>query len=187
MKNLLLPVALILNIVSVLPYIRDILHRKTKPSIVTWSTWALLTGVATAAEFAAGEYTTAIFTLVSTIGALSVALLGLRYGHAGYTIIDFICQIGALVGLALWITLNNPLLAVLTMIFIDFIGAIPTFRHVWRHPEEETASAYAIGTASAIFSILSLTSHSVVALAFPVYLAFADAALAGLIRFRSRT
>ena len=62
MKTASLVLATVLTLISVLPYLRDIVKRVTKPNIVSWITWTLLTGIATAAEIAAHEYTAAIFT-----------------------------------------------------------------------------------------------------------------------------
>lgn len=45
---------------STVPYIIDIIRRRTKPNIVSWFTWTLLTGIALAASIAAHE--TKIFT-----------------------------------------------------------------------------------------------------------------------------
>ena len=184
MKTTFLVISLILSAGSALPYIRDILRRRTKPSIVTWFTWTLLTAIATAAEFSAGEYTTAIFTSVSTLSSLSIVLLGLRYGHARYRLFDLFCQISVLIGIALWVFLNNPLLAILVMIFIDLVGTLPTLRHAWERPGEETPLTFAMGVASATFVIIALKSYTAIALAYPIYLVTVNVIIASTILAR---
>jgi len=75
MKVSFLAVSVVLTLAAVLPYLRDILRRTTKPNLVSWITWTLLTGVATIAELAAGEYVAAIFTGAATLEVLAVVVL----------------------------------------------------------------------------------------------------------------
>ena len=77
MKDLFLVLATVVTIVSVIPYLRDILKGTTKPNLVSWITWTLLTGIATVAEVVAGEYTAAIFTGSAVIETGLVVILGL--------------------------------------------------------------------------------------------------------------
>jgi hypothetical protein len=186
-KTAFLVISLVLSAGSALPYIRDILRRRTKPSIVTWFTWTLLTAIATAAEFAAGEYTTAIFTSISTLSSLFIVLLGLRYGHAKYGLLDLICQISVLIGIALWIMLNSPLLAVVVMIIIDLVGTLPTLRHAWKRPGEETLLTFVMGFASATFVIIALKTYTAVGVVYPAYLGIVNIIIAGTILARRRS
>jgi uncharacterized membrane protein (UPF0136 family) len=113
MKNTLLILSALITIGSVIPYIRDILKGTTKPNIVSWITWTLLTLVATIAEFAAGEYKTAFFTSAAVMETLAIVILGLRYGYAKWTKFDTICQISALSGFVFWYLFNSPAAAVI--------------------------------------------------------------------------
>ena len=79
MKTAFLIISTAVVLASVVPYLLDILRHKTKPNIVSWLTWTMLTGIATAAEIGAGEYVTAIFTGASTIETGLVVLLGLEF------------------------------------------------------------------------------------------------------------
>jgi hypothetical protein len=56
------------------------------------------------------------------------------------------------------------------MIVVDFIGALPTFSHIWKRPREETLLTYEMGVASAACILVALKSHAPIALAFPLYL-----------------
>ena len=64
MKDILLILATLVTIGAVIPYILDVIKGKTKPNIVSWITWTLLTAVATVAEISAGEYRTAVQTAI---------------------------------------------------------------------------------------------------------------------------
>ncbi|MGZ6004812.1 MAG: hypothetical protein ACXWLH_01535 [Candidatus Saccharimonadales bacterium] len=138
MKQTLSIFSFCLALYAAVPYIIDIVKRKTKPNIVTWFTWTLLTGIATAAAFAAGEPRSDIITLAISIQTGSIVLLGLKYGIAKMTWFDGLCQLGVIVALILWLLLNSPLIAIVGALIIDFIGLLPTAKHSYLKPTEET-------------------------------------------------
>ena len=184
MKTLLLYLAAIITVGSAFPYIRDILRGTTKPSVVSWLTWTILTGTATVAEFAAGEFTTAIFTLAAAIATGFIVILALRYGYTKYTKFDVICQIGAIIGLLLWWIFNSPTVAIIAIVSIDLIAALPTIRHSWISPKQETPSAFAIASGAAILALLALSTFNWASLAYPVYLILANAVITGILLIR---
>lgn len=165
---------------------RDILRHKTKPNIVSWITWTMLTGIATAAEIGAGEYTTAIFTGAATLETSMVVALGVRHGFVKYTRFDIVCQLSAIVGIILWQLFNSPQLAIIATVTIDFIGALPTLRHSWQMPSEETWQTYLLGSVASAFGVLALTQYNLVALSFPLYLTIVNAATALIIVSRRK-
>jgi hypothetical protein len=170
MKTVFLVLAAIVTLAGVVPYLRDILRGKTRPSLVSWITWTLLTGIATAAELAAHEYITAIFTGSAFLETASVVVLGLRHGYVKYTRFDVICQLAAVVGIILWQIFNSPAIGVLASVAIDFIGALPTFRHSWLKPSEETWTAYAFSSLGGVLAIAALTHYNWVSLPYAVYI-----------------
>jgi hypothetical protein len=186
MKTVFLVVSIVITLVSIVPYLRDILRHKTKPNIVSWITWTMLTGIATAAEINAGEYTTAFFTAAATLETGLVVVLGIRHGFVKYTRFDVVCQLSAVVGIVLWQLFDSPQIAIAATVVIDFIGALPTLRHSWQQPGEETWLTFMLGSVASIFAIAALTSYSLVALSFPLYLALVNAATATIILVRRR-
>lgn len=170
MKYAFLVLSVVITVGSVVPYIRDILKGTTKPNIVSWLTWTMLTGVATIAELAAHQYRTAIFTSSAVLETLIIVLLGLRYGYAKYSKFDAICQIGTLVGFLLWWIFNSPTAAIIASVTIDFIGALPTVRHSFLAPGEETWSTYAMAGVGGLLAILALTSYNWASLTYPIYI-----------------
>ncbi|HWT56136.1 MAG TPA: hypothetical protein VN031_03850, partial [Candidatus Microsaccharimonas sp.] len=151
--------------------------KKTKPNIVSWLTWTILTAIATAATFAAHEPRTALLVLASTVCATGVVLAGLRYGIAKFSLFDGLCQAGAFVGLALWLLFNSPTIGIIVPVVIDFVAMLPTLRHAWLKPGEETWQTFLIGTFAPVFTIFSLASFNVNSLLYPLYLLFANGAI----------
>lgn len=187
MKDLFLALAVIITISSVLPYARDILRGTTKPNIVSWITWTLLTGIATAAEIAGHEYVTAIFTGAAVVETAIIVLLGLKHGFVKYTTFDVVCQISAVAGIILWQLFNSPTIGVIASVTIDFIGAMPTIRHSWNKPHEETWSTYALAGLGGAFAILSLTNYNWTSLTYAVYIVIINIIFSSIIVSRSKS
>jgi hypothetical protein len=185
-RNFLSITGAILALFSTVPYLIDIVHKKTKPNIVSWITWMLLTGIATAAAFAAHQPRTALLTLASTFCTGGVVVLGLWYGIAKFSWFDGLCQAGAVLGLVLWLVFDSPLIAIVGVVAIDFIACLPTLRHAWLKPGEETWQTFCIGTAAALLTMLALTSYVPEALLYPAYLLLANSAIAAVVVYRRR-
>jgi len=167
------------------PYLSDIIKRRTKPRIVSWFNWTLLTGIATAAALAEHQYASAFITGVGTICTALIVILSLRYSSdRKFETLDVVCQICAVIGLVLWASFDNPTLALVASMSIDFIVGLPTWKHAWFKPWEETAAPFVlavVGAACAIVATIFDSSHTVSGLIFPVYLTLANAAIASLI------
>jgi hypothetical protein len=187
MKDIFLILGSVLTFVSVAPYIWGILRGKVKPNIVSWITWTLLTGLATAAEIVDKEYRTAIFTGVGCIAVAIVVTLGLIHGYVKYSRFDYICQFSVLLGLALWWFYDSPEVAIVAAVVIDLIGTLPTLRHSWNQPGEESAATFSISALSALLAVLALTDYNWSSLSFPAYLVGINLTIAFTIIYRGIT
>lgn len=186
MKSVCLVIATFLTLVSAIPYIRDIVRGKSRPNIVSWTTWSLLTGIATAAEISAHEYVAAIFTGAGTFETALIVLLGLKYGFVKYARFDIVCQLSAIVGIILWQAFDSPAIAVIGSVLIDLLGGLPTFKHAWQKPHEETWQTFALGSIGGVFVILALTRYNWVSLSYAAYLVAVNGLLAAEIVYRRK-
>lgn len=189
LKTFFIVVSSVLAIVNILPYIRDVYRKKSKPRIVSWLTWSLLTAIASAASFSDKQYASAILTLLASVETLTVVILGWRYGDREFGRFDMICQIAAIVGLILWLIFNSPAIAIIATLSVDFIASLPTLKHSWEKPHEETAITFLLGSIAAVFTLLAANNHKITAIAFPAYLVAMNFAIAAIIykRQKSRT
>ena len=169
---------------STIPYIIDIVKRRTKPNIVSWFTWTLLTGIALAASISAHETRTALLMAGSTVCTTAVVILGLKYGKAEFTKFDAFCQVSAILGIVAWQVFNSPSIAVVAAVVIDFLGTIPTLRHSWRKPGEETWQTFIIGVIAPLLTFMSLQTFNIVSLSYPVYLVLANASIVFIVVYR---
>ncbi|MDB5163177.1 MAG: hypothetical protein JWO54_726 [Candidatus Saccharibacteria bacterium] len=179
--TLLIVASSILTVVAVVPYLIAVVRRKTKPRIVSWFIWSLLTGISAVASYSDQQYPSGILLTVAALGTLSVVVLGWRFGDKEIGRLDLVCLIGALVGVLLWQVFDSPALAILAAVTIDIIGGIPTWFHIWRKPHEETAITFALSFLGAFCTLLASQDWKVTAIAYPLYLVLTNLFMASLI------
>ncbi len=180
-------VAGLIAIFAIIPYILDTVRGKTKPNVVSWFTWTLLLGVATAGAFASDEPRTAFLSLGDFIGTGITLLVGIKYGFAKFSLFDGLCQFAIIAGLVLWLIFDSPAIAILAAIIIDTFAALPTLRHAWLKPNEETWQTFAILTFASCLTLLTLTSITFAGIAFPLYLLIINTSIAGTVVIRRKT
>lgn len=160
----------VLTIASTIPYLVEIVRGKTKPRVVSWLTWSVLTAIAGLASFSDGQYPAAILMLFATIETLLIVILGWKHGDRKVERTDVICLIGAAVGIVLWQIFNSPAIAVIATITIDLVGGIPTILHSWKKPHEETWITFFLAMLGGVFTVLAIDAWTVTSVAYPLYL-----------------
>jgi hypothetical protein len=172
-----------------LPYIMETIKGTTKPRVVSWLTWSLLMFLATAGCLAAHQYASAIFSLFGAIATGFIVIAGFKYGDRHFAALDIACMGGVLLGLILWRVFNSPSLAVWAAIIIDFVGLIPTLKHSWMLPEEETVATYILVFVGGVLTVAAsstISGWSVTSVGYPLYSALSLGLVACIVYFRKR-
>lgn len=186
MQTVWIALSSILSVISILPYLSDVVRRKTKPRVVSWIIWTLLSGITAAAAFSDKQYPTFVMTAVGASLALIVAVLGWRYGDKEFGKLDVTCLFGALVGIGLWYRFDSPALAVIAVVIIDIIGSIPTVVHAWQKPHEETWSTFVMWSVSAGFTLLAIDQWQITSYLAPIYYIFMNTVIVLVILIRHK-
>lgn len=186
-QGIIIGAASVIVIGGMVPYILDTLKGKTRPNVVSWFTWTLLTSIGATAAWSEGAYVTAIYSAASAVSTLTVVLLGLRHGIKHYTIFDITCQVVAIVGIILWRLTNNADIALAIAIGVDVVAALPTIRHAWRAPNAETWQAFAAGFAGAVLTLCVVSNISFADIAYPIWLAVSNGGVAAIILLRRKS
>ncbi len=184
MKTALVIISSILTIAAVAPYIYDILKKRTKPRVVSWFTWFLLAAISAAASFSDHQWPAGILSTAAGVECLTVVILGFKYGEKEFTAFDISCQIAAIIGLILWWVFNSPAIAIIASIGIDLVGALPTYKHAWQKPHEETWITFALSGLGAMFTLGAVTQFKVTSAANPVFIVLVNFMLTGLLIWR---
>lgn len=186
MRSLLIIFSAIITVSAVIPYIIDVFKKKTKPRVVSWFIWALLGGIAAAASLSDGQYAAFVLSGSASLECLLVVMLGFKYGEKELAPFDVICFVGAIVGLILWYIFNSPAIAIAASILIDLIGSLPTLKHAWQKPDEETWVTFALSGTGAALAIFAATSVRVTSLAVPIYIVAINAAFTSILLSRGK-
>jgi hypothetical protein len=162
--------SLIVTTLGAIPYIVDVVKKKTKPRIVSWAVWSVLTAIAGIASFVDGQIPAALLMVVVTLESLAIVALGYKNGDRRLEKLDIICLIGAAAGLILWWFSGSPDVAVIVTIIIDLVGAIPTLVHSWKKPHEETWLSFLLIGIGSFATILAAESWKITAVAYALYI-----------------
>lgn len=183
---LLILLSVIFTVVGVIPYLIEVVKGKTKPRVVSWLTWSVLTAISCAAAYVEGQYPTAILLFVASLETLTVVILGWQLGDKKIVRLDIVCLLGALVGIILWQVFNTPAIAVIATIAIDLVGGIPTLVHSYKRPHEETWIIFFLAFLGAGCTLLVISDWRITAFAYPLYLVIINVLFTGVIISRGR-
>jgi hypothetical protein len=164
----------LLGIISFFPYAKDIFRGKTQPHAFTWLIWSITQGTAVAALWYGGGGIGALGLTVGTLFVFLVFLFSLRFGTKNIRKIDAVILCGALLAVALWWRLHNPLFAVILVTIIDVFGYIPTFRKTFEEPWSETVIAWVGFLVANVFSLLALQEYNLLTMSYVVSISLAN-------------
>ena len=166
----------ILSVACFYPYFRDIFNHKTQPHIYTWLVWSLLQGTSVIIMIRGGAGIGVWPFVVGSLLCGCVFLLSIKYGTKNITAFDTVCLIGALLAMLVYVFLHDPLLSIILVVGIDFIGFLPTLRKSYIEPKTETASTYILSAMSSVLAVAALSNYSVITLLYPITLIVLDTA-----------
>lgn len=188
MKQILLVIIGVADLFANLPYIIDTYKGKTKPNTASWSTWTLLNGIAVFAAIAAGSaFNTVILSISYLLGSTSILIIAFWKGARRYTKFDGICQVLAIIGIVLWGITKDPNIALLFVIISSELSALPTLRHAYMHPDEETSITFLVAGITAFLTLCLASNINFAALALPIDLMLSNLLLYGIIIVRRRS
>jgi hypothetical protein len=167
----------LIAIISFAPYFLDIIHKKTKPHAYTWLIWTITQGTALAGLWLGVGGWGFISLFIGTGLIFIIFLLSLKYGTRNITKGDTITLIAALIAILIWWQLHNPLLAILMVSLIDFLGYIPSFRKTYKNPWTETPIFWILSPLAYIVTILALDKYNLLTLTYLITVTVADITL----------
>ena len=147
----------IMSLVAYFPYIRSILKHKTKPSRSSWWIWSLVGFFILLSYYDVGARNTIWIPLVFFICPLIIAILSIKFGEGkNLNKLDKLCIFGVITSLIPWIIFKSAQITLLINIFIDFLGFLPTFQKIHKHPLTENRFAWTLFFIGSILNIVAL-------------------------------
>lgn len=173
-------------IVSIFPYIRDILRLKTKPQRVTWFIYSVLGSISFFSQLAKGASDSLWLPGVITVNVVIIFLLSLRFGVGGFSKKDYVVLSIAALGLLAWKVTNEAAIALYIVILIDASATYLTLEKSYKSPETETASLWIFSSLAGFFSLIAVGSLNIVLISYPLFIMLADGAVAVTVLIRNR-
>lgn len=177
MKSLSFWVACLLTLLAVVPYLKDVTAGRTRPNIVSWGVWTTLTSVAALAQLSGGEYRAGAFSVAASVETLAVVVLALRYGYARWSLFDGVCLVGVFTSFLVWRVSASPTAGLVVVVVVDMFAALPTFRHSYLAPFEETYLTFATASVAGLFALIGLEQYTALGVLYPAYIVLVNALL----------
>lgn len=155
-------------------YFRDIFKGKTKPHAFSWLVWATLTGIAFFGQISDGAGAGAWVTATTAVISFVIFGLALTRGEKEITRSDKFYLSASFLAIIPWLVLKDPLLSVILITIIDFLGFLPTIRKSIKKPYEETLIHYVFAGLKFFLAIIALDNYSLVTWLYPASLVLAN-------------
>jgi len=179
-KTIIAIITVILVFYAYIPYIIDILKKKTIPHVFSYFIFGLTSSIIYALQVKGGAGAGSWVTLFVALFCIFIFFLSLKIGDKDITLSDIVFLILALVSLSFWLVVEKPVLAIIFIILVEILGFIPTVRKSWNRPNTETLSLYTISTIRHLLAIFALSKFNILTILNPVAWALANG-LFGLI------
>lgn len=175
-----------LTVAMIVPYIRDILHGKTRPERGSWFIWSVLGGVALASQFAKGAQTSLWLPGGQTAAVIVILVLSIRHGVGGITRRDLIALAAAAIGVGLWLSTSEPLIALWIVILTNVVGTGLTIAKTYADPDSETLSTWVLSGLSGITGMFAVDIELPSLVIYPIYITVSNLSVAGVILWQRR-
>lgn len=163
-----------LTLCAYVPYVGSILSGSTKPNRVSWWIWALVGGLILSTYISGGGEAGIGIAVGAFIGQILVAVLSVRFGTGGASLLDRLCLLGAVAAGAVWYATSSPFLPHAMVVVIDGCALLPTFVKSLRDPDSENMTAWLFWTAGAAVTLLNVRVWSAENTLYPLYLAVSN-------------
>ncbi len=161
-------ICVILTFVGYVPYLHDVIKKKTTPHAFTWFIWTLAGyigwGLQVVGRAGVGAWT--LFS-ASTI-CFVIFLFSLRNGKKDIKFSDVVFLVLSIISLYLWIVFHHPILSVILITLVEILGFVPTVRKSWNNPYSETLFTYELCVFRHALSIAAFQSFNVLTLLYPI-------------------
>lgn len=176
-KDMLGIVSIILTIVAYIPYFNSLVRQTTKPHIFSWILWAMMNGIAFAAQYTCGAGPGAWATGFTAVLSIVVIIYAVRSSEKYITHSDWIAFIGAFLAIILWQLTHDPLWSVILISLIDLMACYPTIRKSYNRPWQEAAMTYGICGIRSMIAIAALTNYTIVTTLYPISMVLSNGLL----------
>ncbi len=161
-------IAACLVVLAFIPYIIKISKGKVTPHPLTWLIWTITATAIFFLQFSNGSGAGTYGTATMALSAGCVFLLSIRHGIPKIRYIDVICLVLALLGVAVWLVIQEPVASIIILLSVEVIGFIPTFTKALAKPYEDSAALWGLTGTRHTMGLLAVQQYSIVTLLNPI-------------------
>jgi hypothetical protein len=176
----------IIAVICFVPYIKDIIGRKTEPHRYSWLVWTILQVVGVMAQIKEGAGYGAWALAIGALFCFAIFLLSFKYGTKNISKFDVACLLASLCAIVIYFFIENPVWAIIAVASIDFIGFLPTFRKGYEEPFTETASTFIMSASAQALSLMALQNYNLTTVLYLASLFLTNSSFAIMILLRRR-
>lgn len=155
-------------------YIWSMCKGEARPHVFSWVNWGLVLGIGAAAQWGLQGGPSIWVMAFGCVVCLGIAIAALFVGEKNITRSDWYAFIGALIAIPVWLVTDNPFMAVVVIITIDFLTYFPTIRKSWMDPWGEPPLSYFWAGIRYFLALFSVTDPSLESLAYLFFLMVTD-------------
>ncbi|MDD3145262.1 MAG: hypothetical protein PHV23_04090 [Candidatus Gracilibacteria bacterium] len=186
-KYLFLIFSAIFTFFSYFIYFRSIIKGESKPHVVSWFIWGLISLIIFIIQIYDNAGIGAFNIGFVAFLCLLISFISFKKGSRKISKTDSFSLIFGILSIILWIFTSNPVLSVILLIIVDIFGFIPTILKSIKNPFHENENAYFLAGAGYLISIFSMTNISFLTIGFIVVTCFLNLFLATIIFFRKKS
>jgi len=160
--------------VGYIPYLKDTLTGKTKPHVISWFLWALVSFIAFGLQWSKGAGAGSYANFAMGLICLVLFILSFKNGTKGVKTVDIISFVMAILAIILWLMVNQPVWSIILVILIDALSFVPTFVKSWSKPQQETLFTWVLSAVRQGLILLSIRKLNFVTVSFPAYALIAN-------------
>ncbi|WP_433194674.1 hypothetical protein ACQP1G_38920 [Nocardia sp. CA-107356] len=180
-----------ISLYGVVAYLIGMLDGGTRPRMASWVAWCTANSVFAVVAYLEGAYLAAGINAASASMNAAVIALGLRRGASlrPGDDIDWACLLSSIACVLVTVEISDKTFGALVAICANLIATIPTLRHAWSKPQEETwqmFAANAFAGALGVFGVLSASGYQFATVAGPLITTIGNIGLVTLTVGRGR-
>ncbi|MEU1963158.1 hypothetical protein [Nocardia sp. NPDC019304] len=181
-----------ISLFGVVAYLAGILEGNTRPRIASWAAWCTANTVFAVVAYLDGGYLAAAINAAAAAMNAAVIAVGLTRGSGlrPEDNIDWACLVSSIACVLVTVGVSEKAFGALFAICANLIATIPTLRHVWSEPREETwqtFAANALANSLGLLGVLMVSGFEFASIAGPMISTAGNAVLVALAVGRART
>jgi hypothetical protein len=174
----------VLQALSFLPYLRDVVSGTTTPHRGTWGIWCALSLIVLLSQRADGGAWSLVMAGAQFLGTAVIVALSIRRGVGGTSPLEILLLAIACAGLVGWYVSGDPTVATLCVVLPDLLAVAMMMPKTYADPYSETLSTYALSAASAFCALVAVGSLEFGLIVYPAYIVCADLAVVAVMAAR---